>query len=116
VRGADPKRSGCADPTGTEVPEGARTPADPELSAPAGEAEPVPFSLDRDPADRSGDRLLARLGLLEDAAPLFGTSPGVPGVGVLLAMPALVDSGVFSVAREIYGSLGPAFSDCAQPW
>jgi len=64
---------------------------------------------DHDPADRSGDRLLARLGLLEDAAPLFGASTGVPGVGVLLAMPALVDSGVFSVAREIYGSLGPAF-------
>jgi prepilin-type processing-associated H-X9-DG protein len=67
------------------------------------------FSLDHDPADRSGDRLLARLGLLEDAAPLFGASTGVAGAGVLLAIPALVDSGVFSLAREIYGSLGPAF-------
>jgi prepilin-type processing-associated H-X9-DG protein len=69
----------------------------------------VPFSLGRDPADRSGDRLLARLGLLEDAAPLFGRGTQVPGLGVLLAMPALVDSGVLSVAREIYGGLGPAF-------
>jgi pimeloyl-ACP methyl ester carboxylesterase len=50
----------------------------------------VPFSLDRDPADRAGDRLLAPLGLLEDAAPLFGAGTQVPGVGVLLEMPALV--------------------------
>ena len=85
--------------------------ADPNLSAPAGESapEPPPFSLDRAPSDRSGDRLLARLGLLEDAAPLFGTSTRVPGLGVLLAMPALVESGVLAVAREIYGGLGPAF-------
>lgn len=113
---ADPKLSGSADPegasaglTGTEAPEAEGAPADPKLSALAGEAEPMAFSLDHDPADRSGDRLLARLGLLEDAAPLFGACTGVPGVGVLLAMPALVDSGVFSIAREIYASLGPAF-------
>ena len=84
-------------------------PADPNLSASESGPEPPPFSLDRDPADRSGDRLLARLGLLEDAAPLFGTSSRVPGLGVLLAMPALVESGVLAVAREIYGGLGPAF-------
>ncbi len=83
--------------------------ADPNLSASESGPEPPPFSLDRDPADRSGDRLLARLGLLEDAAPLFGTSTRVPGLGVLLAMPALVESGVLAVAREIYGGLGPAF-------
>ncbi len=35
----------------------------------ASEAEPLPRSVDRDPADRRGDRLLAYLGLLEDAAP-----------------------------------------------
>jgi len=50
--------------------------ADPKLSGPAGEVEPAAFSLDHDPSDRSGDRLLARLGLLEDAAPLFGASAG----------------------------------------
>ncbi len=33
----------------------------------------------------------------------------MPGLGVLLAMPALVESGVLAVAREIYGGLGPAF-------
>ena len=115
---ADPKLSGSADPggagartTGTEVPQADGSSADPKLSAPAGEPdpEPVSFSLDRDPADRSGDRLLAQLGLLEDAAPLFGASTEVPGLGVLLAMPALVDSGVLASAREIYRGLGPAF-------
>jgi hypothetical protein len=59
--------------------------------------------------DRSGDRLLAYLGLLEDAAPLFGSQSNVPGAGVLLAVPPLVQSGVFECAQQIYGSLGPAF-------
>lgn len=116
--GADSKLSASTDPsgagarpTGVEAPEVADAPADPKLSAFAREPhpEPVSFSLDRDPADRSADRLLARLGLLEDATPLFGASTQVLGVGVLLAMPALVDSGVLSIAREIYGGLGPAF-------
>ena len=53
--------------------------------------------------------MLARLGLLEDAAPLFGSAKGVPRAGVLLAIPVLVASGMFECARNIYGSLGPAF-------
>ncbi len=115
---ADPNLSSFADaggatdrPVGAETPDTVGTPADPNLSAFAGEPdpEPVALSLDRDPADRSGDRLLARLGLLEDAGPLFGASTEVPGLGALLAMPALVASGVLSIAREIYGGLGPAF-------
>jgi hypothetical protein len=47
--------------------------------------------------------------MLNDAAPLFRAGEGVAGAGVLLAIPALVQSGVFDVAREVYGSLGPAF-------
>jgi transposase len=66
-------------------------------------------SVDTDPTDRRGDRLLARLGLLEDAAPLFGSSRDVPRAGVLLAVPPLVLSGLFDCAQQIYGSLGPAF-------
>jgi transposase len=66
-------------------------------------------SADIDPADRSADRLLARLGLLEDAAPLFGCGTAIPRAGVLLALPALVAGGVFECARQIYGSLGPSF-------
>lgn len=86
------------------------TGANPKLSSlgasRAGDPHP---SLDVDPTDRRGDRLLARLGLLEDAAPLFGSSVKVPRAGVLLAVPALVQGGIFDCAQRIYGSLGPAF-------
>ena len=82
--------------------------ANPKLSAFSTNEEPLPFTLDRDPLHRFGDRLLARLGLLEDAAPLF-SSGHVPHAGVLLAVPSLVRSGIFQTAREIYGHIGPAF-------
>lgn len=82
--------------------------ADPNLSAAAAD-EPLPVSFDTDPADRRIDRLLACLGLLDDAAPIFRTGARVPRAGVLLALPALVASGVFTCARQIYGTIGPAF-------
>jgi transposase len=84
--------------------------ANPKLSA-FGFTAPLhsPSSHDTDPTDRSADRLLARLGLLEDAAPLFGGAAAVPRAGVLLALPVLCASGVFACAQKIYGNLGPAF-------
>ncbi len=83
---------------------------DPNLSAFSRQPkEAPPTSHDTDPSDRVADRLLARLGLLEDAAPLFGSATAVPRAGVLLAVPVLVVSGVFECAQEIYGTLGPAF-------
>jgi transposase len=88
--------------------EDAGTGADPKLSA-FGASEEVPVSFDPDPADRRLDRLLAYLGLLDDAAPLFRSGERIPRAGVLLALPALITSGVFTIAREVYGSLGPAF-------
>jgi len=66
-------------------------------------------TLDVNPLDRSLDRLLAAMGRLEDATPMFARTENLPGAGVLLAIPALVGSGLLSVARKIYGSLGPAF-------
>ena len=75
----------------------------------AGPAAALPTCLDTDPMDRSGDRLMAALGLLEDAAPLFGSQSKVPRAGVLLALPALVHSGVFECAEQTYGAIGPAF-------
>jgi transposase len=69
----------------------------------------APVSADCDPTDRGGDRLLARLGLLDDAPPLFGSAQALPRAGVLLAVPALIRSGIFEGAHQIYGSLGPAF-------
>lgn len=65
--------------------------------------------MDTDPADRRVDRFMAYMGFIDDAAPMFRCATHVPGAGVLLALPALVGSGVFRCAREVYGSIGPAF-------
>jgi len=84
--------------------------ANPNLSAFSSAGPPAPAaSHDKDPANRHLDRLLARLGLLEDAPPLFGSAAAVARAGVLLAVPVLVASGVFECAQKIYGTLGPAF-------
>lgn len=81
--------------------------ADPNLSAPPAAAPRASF--DADGSDRTMDRLFAALGLLDDAAPLFQPGRNVPHAGVLLAVPALVRTGVLDCAREVYGSIGPAF-------
>ena len=84
--------------------------ANPNLSASTVTAEEeIAFTLDTDPANRSSDRLLACLGLIDDAAPLFRAGVRVPRAGVLLALPAIIDSGVLDIVRDIYGSIGPAF-------
>jgi len=71
---------------------------------------PVPrLTSDSDPTDRSGDRCLARLGLLNDAAPLFGNHEELPRAGVLLALPVLQAHGGLEVFTRLYGSIGPAF-------
>ena len=125
---ADPNLSGSGQPLAEEEAAAAAGPAaeaaqaaegseqapppgaDPNLSASAPSTEPwIPRSLDADPSDRRVDRLLACLGLLDDAAPLFGQGSGVAGVGVLLALPAIIESGVIGIASEVYGSIGPAF-------
>jgi DNA-binding CsgD family transcriptional regulator len=108
--GGDPKLSAFSPPTSGDKPEKPSVPGDPKLSDHVSiEDEPAPFSFDTDPADRRMDRLLAYLGLLDDAAPLFRSGARVPHGGVLLALPALVDSGIFTIARKIYGNIGPAF-------
>lgn len=67
------------------------------------------FTLDSDPTNRQADRLLARQGLLADAAPLFAPAEHLPRAGVLLAAPVLVKHGVLSVFQEVYGALQPSF-------
>ena len=79
------------------------------ITVPADDGEVVPMSLDRDASDRTFDRQLAHLGLLDDAAPLFREGSSVPGVGVLFALPCLVESGLFRISRKLYGEIGPAF-------
>ena len=106
------RRSGWKEPVPIqpELALGCAAPGNPNLSAFSSQTKKaLPSSHDTDPSDRGADRLLARLGLLEDAAPLFGSAKAVPRAGVLLALPVLVASGVFESAQKIYGSLGPAF-------
>jgi len=67
------------------------------------------FTLDCDPLDRSLDRACARLGLLEDAAPLFADADVLPQAGVLLAVPLLKRHGLVEIFGKIYGSLRPSF-------
>lgn len=68
-----------------------------------------PVSYDSDPSNRATDRALARLGFLQDAAPIFRNGENIPGVGVLIAIPALIESGIFTTAQKIYGSVGASF-------
>jgi prepilin-type processing-associated H-X9-DG protein len=109
--GADPNLSGSATPSietaGTEASAG----ADPNLSGlpPVPSPPELPFTMDDDPMDRRWDRLLAYLGLIEDAAPMFEDASSVPRAGVLLALPALLETGVLDAARAVWGSIGPAF-------
>lgn len=68
------------------------------------------FTIDDDPTDRSGDRALARVGMLEDALPLFAEADQLPRAGVLLAIPLLAKSGLLEAFDKIYSrSLGPSF-------
>jgi len=103
-----PERPSAAAPPPTHR---ATSDGDPNLSAfsTISPLAPPAHSSDTDPHDRSADRLLARLGLIEDAPPLFGGATAVARAGVLLALPVLVASGIFECAHKTYGSLGPAF-------
>jgi transposase len=108
--GGDPKLSAFPSLSSGGVAKKPCVPGDPKLSAiEPTDDEPAPFSFDTNPSHRRMDRLLAYLGLLDDAAPLFRSGTHVPYGGVLLALPALVDSGIFTIARKTYGSIGPAF-------
>ena len=67
------------------------------------------YTADRDPADRSGDRALARMGVLHDAVPLFGDHLELPRAGVLMAIPILQRHGGLEVFLRLYDTLGPGF-------
>ena len=106
----DPKLSAFSPPMSGNTPQKSSVPGEPKPSARVSiEDEPVPLSFDSDPADRRMDRLLAYLGMLDDAAPLFRSGAHIPHGGVLLALPPLVGSGIFTIVRKTYGSIGPAF-------
>jgi len=74
--------------------------------AAAGQAEAM---TEGDPWDRTADRVWARMGLLSEAPPQFGDCKDVAGLGVLLALPALLATGVLDIAVKVYGRFGAAF-------
>jgi len=76
---------------------------------PGGSSQAADLAMLSTADDRSLDRFYARIGLLLDAAPLFAPRTAQPNGGVLLAIPLLVASGVFSAAGRCFGDIGPAF-------
>jgi hypothetical protein len=72
-------------------------------------AVPAAVTMDMDASHRVLDRSLAAEGMLEDAAPLFIDARGIRDVGALLAIPVLVQQGVFYEALAVFEGIGPAF-------
>ena len=63
-----------------------------------------------DPVPRDGERALARFGLLgEGAVAAFTPGARYPLAGLLLALPALADTGLLACARQVYGRLRDGF-------
>jgi acetolactate synthase small subunit len=58
---------------------------------------------------RTGDRALACVGKLVEATPEFTPVEAVPGAGVLLALPALLEQGLLDVGQEVFGGLRNGF-------
>ena len=58
---------------------------------------------------RTDERALACAGTLVEAAPVFQSAEAVPGAGVLLALPALLEQGLLDVGQAVYGGLRHGF-------
>lgn len=74
-----------------------------------GSGFPAQTTDDVDPDDRAIDRLLARMGMLSDAAPLFGNRQNLARAGLLLAIPILESHRVFDDVTATFKPMGPAF-------
>jgi hypothetical protein len=110
VAAAETERAAVSEAVAAPAPEQA-VPASEVASIPVDrvEQEPIPTTFDVNPLDRSLDRFLASQGELTDAAPLFAPGQNLPWMGALLAIPALVQSGLLTEAGRLYGDIGPAF-------
>jgi len=92
---------GDADGTAGQPPAAGDGPA-------GGREDPLPVL--PDPVPRDGERALARFGLLgEGAAPVFTPGARYPLAGLLLAVPALAQTGLLDCARAVYGRLRNGF-------
>lgn len=61
------------------------------------------------PASRAMERAMAHAGVLDHARPVFHPAGRVPLAGLLLAVPALVATGLIDTARNVYGHLAAGF-------
>jgi len=89
-------RAGAARPADTL--EGPRARSERDARAPGGVA-----------VQRHGERALARMGQLTEAAPQFVAAEAVRYGGALLALPALLTLGVLEAGEQTYGALKKAF-------
>ncbi len=62
-----------------------------------------------DPLNRSGDRMAAYIGMLEDAQPIFADCEHVEGAGSLLAIAVVAGTGFFDAIKQVYRTIGPSF-------
>ena len=98
-----------------EAAPAAEEPADEPLTAEEPSAEAEEASAEEpdgalpvlpDPVPRDAERALARFGLLgEGAAPAFTPGARYPLAGLLIALPALEQTGLLACARQVYGRL-----------
>ncbi|MBI5821649.1 MAG: hypothetical protein HZA88_21985 [Verrucomicrobia bacterium] len=96
--------------------ESSATPVEQETAIPVGTTAVVPVTTGQadvltgtDPWDRSMDRAFARVGLITEAQPEFGDCQDVAGLGVLLALPALLETGMLDIATKVYSGWAAAF-------
>jgi transposase len=101
-------RSAAAGPAAAEPEASAPGTPGPAAVGPAWEQETLPVL--PDPMPREAERALARFGLLgEGAAPVFAAAAKVPLAGLLLALPALAQTGLLATARAVCGRLKNGF-------
>jgi len=61
------------------------------------------------PVERSGERVAARFGLINDAPPVICQGASLPVAGALLILPALAATGLLGIAQRVYGARRAAF-------
>ena len=58
---------------------------------------------------REAERVLASLGKLDEATPVFSANESVRYAGILMALPVLAQVGLLDAAKKVYGSLRNGF-------
>jgi len=58
---------------------------------------------------REAERVLASMGKLDEAAPVFSANESVRYAGILMVLPVLAQLGLLDAAKQVYGSLSNGF-------